>query len=480
MLRLVLSDMDGTLLDDNKNLPDNFDFFMKKLKENNITFCAASGRGYHSLKGTFKDYYKDMLFISDNGTIVYHDDECIYYSDISFEKLKYIKSLYSSIDTCHLIYCGVNSSYCFKEDFETLMPCMIYYTTLTPIYDFSEINDHICKIAIYDEYNALKNIGHLSEFLPADLVSVNSAINWIDISNRDVSKGSATKIILEKLNIDYSETMAFGDFNNDIEMLEDVKYSFAMSNATDKVKAAAKFLTSSNNEETVTNKVLDFINLKHIDSIIFDMDGLMFDTETLAFNIWKKLLTANNLEIKEEFLYQIRGRNSNSSRILFDDYYKNSKVTYDELRNKKNELLRSYLLNNKIPYKKGLISILNYLKENNYKMVVASSTESKYVRLYLEKEQLISYFDGIIGGDEVKYSKPNKEIFEKALGLLGVSSERALVLEDSLAGILASKNANIKSILVPDNLYIDEAKINSLITLESLEEVENFLIEMKG
>ncbi len=125
----------------------------------------------------------------------------------------------------------------------------------------------------------------------------------------------------------------------------------------------------------------------------------MFDTETLAFNIWKKLLTENNLEIKEEFLYQIRGRNSNSSRILFNDYYKNSTVTYDELRNKKNELLRSYLLNNKIPYKKGLISLLNYLRENNYKMVVASSTESKYVRLYLEKEQLISYFDGIIGGD---------------------------------------------------------------------------------
>ncbi len=63
MLRMVLSDMDGTLLDDNKKLPDNFDFFMKKLKENNITFCAASGRGYHSLKATFKGYYKDKRLL---------------------------------------------------------------------------------------------------------------------------------------------------------------------------------------------------------------------------------------------------------------------------------------------------------------------------------------------------------------------------------------------------------------------------------
>lgn len=480
MLKLVLSDMDGTLLDDNKNLPSNFDYFMSKLKENNIIFCAASGRGYHSLKKSFESYYKEMLFISDNGTIVYHDDECIYYSEISFEKINKTKEMYSSVKTCHLIYCGINGSYCFRDDFETLKPCMIYYTTLKPIDSFDEINDHICKVAIYDEYNALENIGHLSTLVPSDLAVVNSATNWIDISNKDVSKGSATKIILEKLNISYDETMAFGDFNNDIEMLNDVKYSFAMSNATKEVKEVARFLTSSNLEETVTNKVLDFIDLKKVNSIIFDMDGLMFDTETLAFNIWKKLLKENNLEIKEEFLYLIRGRNSNSSRLLFNEYYKDSKVSYDELRNKKNNLLRNYLLNNKIPYKKGLVSLLDYLKDNNYKMVVASSTESKYVKLYLEKEGLISYFDGIIGGDEVKYSKPNKEIFEKVLGLMGVCSDNALVLEDSLAGILASKNANIKSILVPDNLYIDEAKINSLVTLESLEEVKNFLIEMKG
>lgn len=213
-----------------------------------------------------------------------------------------------------------------------------------------------------------------------------------------------------------------------------------------------------------------------LDTVIFDMDGLMFDTETLAFKIFKQLIEAENLVFDPNFVYSIRGRSAEAAKELFTKkFYPNTSVNYEELRTKKNQLLQKYLAENPIPLKNGLLALLEYLRLKQFKMVVASSTKKELVLKYLKKANIISYFTNIIGGDEVKETKPNPEIFLRAVKSVDSSPENALVLEDSLAGVKAAINGKLKVVWIPDDIEIEEARNLATITLASLEEVISFL-----
>lgn len=190
-------------------------------------------------------------------------------------------------------------------------------------------------------------------------------------------------------------------------------------------------------------------------AIIFDMDGLMIDSERVTYECYKKYLSNLGMEITEEFYKTLLGQTKAVCKEKFLKQY-GEDFPYEDSIETVHEMMATRFLEEGIPVKKGLPELLKYLKKNNYKTIVATSSERKRVDVILKSADIAQYFDDSICGDEVKNGKPNPEVFLKACKKLGVSTEEALVIEDSEAGIQAAFDGGIKVICVPDMKYPEE------------------------
>ncbi|SDQ53394.1 HAD family phosphatase [Carnobacterium viridans] len=211
-----------------------------------------------------------------------------------------------------------------------------------------------------------------------------------------------------------------------------------------------------------------------IEAVIFDMDGLMFDTEVLYYEANRTIAKRIDLAYTWEFHEKYIG-------VSDEEFHKELYLTFETeaaetLINEGGQALLEHVEVNGLRKKKGLIELLDYLESKNIKKIVASSSIKSVVSLFLEKEQLTSYFDAIIGGDEVTRAKPSPEIYEKAWLKTQVPKEHTLVLEDSLNGIRASYDANIPVIMIPDLILpTNEAKEKTLMILDDLNQVKTFI-----
>ena len=212
-----------------------------------------------------------------------------------------------------------------------------------------------------------------------------------------------------------------------------------------------------------------------IKAIIFDMDGLMIDSERATFREYQKVLSTMNLEITEDFYKTLLGKTLKTAYELFYKEYGNDFEVEEVIKQVHIGLAQNFE-DNGVPVKKGLIELLTYLKDNNYKTIVATSSHRERVDKILSQAGLTEYFDDSICGDEVTNGKPNPEVFLKACKKLSVEPDEAIVLEDSEAGILAAHNANIKVICVVDMKYPDkEYEEKTYRILESSDQVIDLL-----
>lgn len=189
-------------------------------------------------------------------------------------------------------------------------------------------------------------------------------------------------------------------------------------------------------------------NNQTINAVIFDMDGTMIDTEKIKENGWKYAGDCQNLVIDDKIISEMRGTNKEYCKELLCKKFKN--IDFKKLYNDRNKFIEKYINTNGIEMKKGLIEILQFLKNNNYKIAVASSSEKETIRRYLAKIKVLEFFDVIVAGDMVKKGKPNPEIYLKAVELLNVTKEQCIGIEDSNNGILSVYRAGLKSIMIPD------------------------------
>lgn len=221
------------------------------------------------------------------------------------------------------------------------------------------------------------------------------------------------------------------------------------------------------------------MNKLDIQAVLFDMDGLMFDTERLAAEAWRQLGNELGFDLDSQKLAQLRGRSVNDGRDMFRQWFGN-KVDYDEAREKRQHYVNQKLRSEGLPLKPGLIELLAFLDENGYRKAMATSTIKKTAEGYLEMAGLTGYFDEIVFGDEVKKCKPRPDIFLGAAEKLKVSPLNCLVLEDSYQGIAAGSAAGCSVIMVPDQ---DEPtqEIRNVCTkiCDSLLDVIKFLINNK-
>lgn len=212
-----------------------------------------------------------------------------------------------------------------------------------------------------------------------------------------------------------------------------------------------------------------------IKAIIFDMDGLMIDSERVTFECYQERLKDMNLTMDEEFYKTLLGKPIKGIYQRFYDVYGND-FPIENVIQDVHKLMAERFETEGVPVKKGLVELLHYLKDNNYKTIVATSSNRDRVDKILAQAKITEFFDDSICGDEVTKGKPNPEVFLKSCQKLGVNVDEAIVLEDSEAGIQASYDANIKVICIPDMKYPEKQyEEKTFKILKDLTEVTAYL-----
>lgn len=252
-IKLVATDMDGTLLNNNKQMPKDFIPWVKTHKD--IIVVIASGRQYYALKRDFSSLKDDLVFIAENGSLVFAKDKIIYKNLMNKDDITLCLKMIEKIPYAHPVLCGVDGAYILKDNNSELKKATMYYEKLYEVSNLYQtlLEKEIVKLAIYfNNTMAEVSIKYFSS-LPSHLKAVVSGISWIDIASSSANKGVALKAIQQQYNIKENESMAFGDYFNDVEMLQCCKYSFAMENAHPDVKPYANYITTSNEEDGVMN-----------------------------------------------------------------------------------------------------------------------------------------------------------------------------------------------------------------------------------
>ncbi len=251
MIKLIFSDMDGTLLTSENKLPEGFDETMAELKKRGVVFCPASGRQYFSLLKSFKKYADEFLFLAENGTLVMHREIEIFSSPIDRNAVNKVLEVTEPLKNILRVWCGKKDAYIRREhdtpEFQNELSK--YYTHSAVVDDWNEIEDTPIKVAMFDitghvDENVYKHLGEFYEPLQVVL----SSDYWVDVMTKGINKGEAVRNVQRILDVKPEECAAFGDYMNDYEMIQAVGYGFAMANAHPELKKVAKFETVSNDE----------------------------------------------------------------------------------------------------------------------------------------------------------------------------------------------------------------------------------------
>ena len=214
-----------------------------------------------------------------------------------------------------------------------------------------------------------------------------------------------------------------------------------------------------------------------IKAVIFFFFVLMIDSERVTFEGYQHVLAKENLTMSEEKYKTLLGKPVKAVHDLFKEDY-GPQYDVDQIIKDVHAYIAKRFETEGVPLKPGLVELLKYLKENNYKTIIATSSHRNRVDLIVKQAQIDQYFDDSICGDEVTKGKPNPEVFLKACQKLQVSPQDALVLEDSESGINAAYNAEIKVIGIPDMKYPEEKYVKMTYKImDNLFQVKDFLEE---
>lgn len=252
MIKLVVSDIDGTLLEDGGHElnPELFDVILK-LRAAGMQFAAASGRQWASIEAVFEPIKEKIFYLSDNGAYVGMCGRNLFLNpidrDLIHEMIRDIRAAGLTV-----LLSGPDQAYMDEDNPE-------FYRWLTEGYrfqvkqvrDLMQVEDQFIKISAYKKHDVEPATKELREKYGSRLKITISGDMWMDCMASGVNKGEAVKLLQESLGILPEETIAFGDQLNDMEMLKQAYYSFAIGNARPEVKAAARFQADTNVKDGV-------------------------------------------------------------------------------------------------------------------------------------------------------------------------------------------------------------------------------------
>jgi HAD superfamily hydrolase (TIGR01509 family) len=212
-----------------------------------------------------------------------------------------------------------------------------------------------------------------------------------------------------------------------------------------------------------------------IRAVAFDMDGLMFDSERVAIELWRSAARSEGWEITDSLLLGLVGHSSAEGKRLLVGAL-GPDFPYETIRARRLSFEADYYRDNPIPLKPGLLELLDSLGRVNIPLAVATSTTRPRVLPLMEKAGILDRFQFLLCGDEVAKPKPDPEIYVKTIRRLAVAPESCLVLEDSLAGVTAAHAAGARVFMVPDVIEPDrKARTMASRIFVSLIEVRKYL-----
>ena len=186
-------------------------------------------------------------------------------------------------------------------------------------------------------------------------------------------------------------------------------------------------------------------------AVVFDMDGVIFDTERLVIEFWKEVAKKHNIPNIEHTCIQCLGTNRVRTREIFLENY-GADFPFDPYRAEVTELFNTHYKGVPLPTKPGVRELLSYLQEQDIKVGLASSTAQHLVRDEIGTAGLLPYFQTLVCGDMVEHSKPAPDIFLKACEILNADPTKSIAIEDSFNGIRSAHCAGMTPIMVPDQV----------------------------
>lgn len=250
-IRLVATDLDGTLLNSRKEVPAGFEEWVCSHPE--IKTVIASGRQYYNIRSLFPKAENHLTIVADNGSLVADRGEFVYTNAMEPEDVRACIARFYGQDGHTVILCGVRSAYMEHGSEDAERNAAMYYERLEFTDDLQACmeKDRILKMAVFiEDYHADTYYAGLAG-LPEGLSAALSGNCWIDVANREINKGVALSFLQKRFQIDPDECMAFGDFLNDESMMRQCTESYAMENAHPELKRTAKYIAPSNEEAGV-------------------------------------------------------------------------------------------------------------------------------------------------------------------------------------------------------------------------------------
>jgi HAD superfamily hydrolase (TIGR01509 family) len=211
------------------------------------------------------------------------------------------------------------------------------------------------------------------------------------------------------------------------------------------------------------------------DAVVFDMDGVIFDSERAVLNCWIELADKYGIENIEKPFFACTGTTMTRTREIMMETY-GEDFPYEKYAKEASLMYHEKYDGGRLPMKTGVVELLTFLQKEGKKIALASSTRRQTATSQLRDADILKFFDAVICGDMVERSKPAPDIFLKACHALGIKPERTYGIEDSYNGIRAAHAGGLRPIMVPDLLPCnDEMKELTEAVMDNLVEVMRYL-----
>jgi len=267
-IRLIAADMDGTLLDDNDDLNEHLWPLLRELARRNILFCPASGRQYYNLLERFREVSDDVVFIAENGTYVVRNgreisSDCLE-PEVVGRLVLAVRELRDSGVDVGVVVCGKRSAYIERPDLAFRSVVEGYYSKLQVVDDLrTPPDDEVLKVGVFNFGSAEHTTAPALDPFRATHKVVVSGDHWVDVMNLTANKGEGIRHLQQSLGITRAQTMVFGDFLNDLEMMDAAEYSFAMANAHPALRTRARYVAPSNSQNGVVRTIASVLGIPY-------------------------------------------------------------------------------------------------------------------------------------------------------------------------------------------------------------------------
>lgn len=261
MIKLIVSDLDGTLLNSDKKLPSDFFEIFDELERRGIAFAVASGRTYSAVDHLFPEEYRGKIsFICDNGACTYHSEKLTHVFPLDRATFGELLDACEGIGGFKLIVCAEGGVYHLRSSDEFSDAVGKFYRDHLTVDDLREINGAIFKLAVCDERGTYVHGKPELDKIFGDRLNVQvSGDVWMDVMAAGVSKGNALKALQKRLGVSGAETMAFGDYFNDLDMLLAADWSFCPENGHEEIKKQTRFVCADCDHGGVIESIRKYV-----------------------------------------------------------------------------------------------------------------------------------------------------------------------------------------------------------------------------